>query len=217
MRVARHAAVAAIVLAAAAACAAGLVAVPDGAGASGGATGFAAPPDTPARVVVEAALGQIDVTTTYDPSYVRIPYPGGDVPVDRGVCSDVVIRAFRAAGVDLQRLVHEDMRANFRRYPRRWGLSRPDPNIDHRRVPNLMVFFERRGAAVPVSADPGDYRAGDVVSWDLGGGVPHIGIVTGDVDPVSGRPRIVHNIGQGARLEDVVFAWTVTGHFRYFR
>lgn len=168
------------------------------------------------RAVVEAARGQVGVTTLYDPAYVQLAYPGGDVPRERGVCTDVVIRAFRAAGVDLQQTVHEDMRRSFKAYPKRWGLSRPDPNIDHRRVPNLMVYFERQGKSVAISAESAEYLAGDVVTWDLGGGVPHIGVVSTDVDPVTNRRLIVHNIGQGARLEDVLFSWTITGHYRYF-
>lgn len=168
------------------------------------------------RIVVDAAMRQIGVTKIYDPAYVRIGYPGGDVPSDRGVCTDVVIRAFRSAGVDLQQAVHEDMRRNFKAYPRRWGLSRPDSNIDHRRVPNLAVFFERRTASVGIGNDPDGYAAGDVVTWDLGGGVPHIGIVTDVVDPATSRRLVVHNIGQGAALEDVLFAWKITGHYRYF-
>ena len=168
------------------------------------------------RAVVDAARGQVNVTTIYDPAYVQLAYPGGDVPRDRGVCTDVVIRAFRAAGVDLQQAVHEDMRRAFKAYPRRWGLSRPDTNIDHRRVPNLMVYFERQGKSVEIGSDSAEYLAGDLVTWDLGGGVPHIGVVTADVDPASNRRLIVHNIGQGAKLEDVLFSWKITGHYRYF-
>ena len=168
------------------------------------------------RIVVDAAMSQIGVTTIYDPAYVRIGYPGGDVPRDRGVCTDVVIRAFRSAGVDLQQAVHEDMRRNFKAYPKRWGLSRPDSNIDHRRVPNLAVYFERQRASVGIGDDPAGYAAGDVVAWDLGGGVPHIGIVTDAVDASTSRRLVVHNIGQGAALEDVLFAWKITGHYRYF-
>lgn len=168
------------------------------------------------RAVVDAARGQVNVTTIYDPAYVQLAYPGGDVPRDRGVCTDVVIRAFRAAGVDLQQVVHEDMRRAFKAYPKRWGLSRPDTNIDHRRVPNLMVYFERQGKSVAIGSDSAEYLAGDLVTWDLGGGVPHIGVVTADVDPASNRRLIVHNIGQGAKLEDVLFSWKITGHYRYF-
>ena len=150
-----------------------------------------------------AAAKQVGVTVRYDPSYAQLRYPGGDVPVDRGVCSDVVIRAFRTIGVDLQREVHEDMRANFRVYPKMWGLSAPDANIDHRRVPNLMKFFERRGK---VARQP--FAAGDVVAWRLPGGLYHIGIVA---DP----PYVVHNIGRGAQREDILFAYPIIGHYRW--
>ncbi|MGP8157728.1 MAG: DUF1287 domain-containing protein [Candidatus Acidiferrales bacterium] len=152
----------------------------------------------------------------YDPSYVRIPYPGGDVPSDTGVCTDEVIRAYRALGVDLQKEVHEDMVQNFSAYPRRWPWSRPDANIDHRRVPNLMVFFRRKGESLAVTRSAEDYLPGDLVTWDLGGGVPHIGIVANQKSDVSGRYMVVHNIGQGPRMEDVLFNWEITGHFRYF-
>lgn len=168
------------------------------------------------RKVVDSAREQTAVTTSYDPSYTRIAYPGGDVALTTGACTDVVIRAFRAAGVDLQREVHEDMGRAFAAYPKKWGLARPDTNIDHRRVPNLMRFFERRGKALKISSEPADYLPGDVVAWDLGGGVTHIGVVSDRADPSSGRPWVVHNIGSGARLEDVLFSWTVIGHYRYF-
>lgn len=167
--------------------------------------------------VVAAARAQIGVTVIYDGSYRKIAYPGGDVPIQRGVCTDVLVRAFRAAGVDLQVLVHEDMTRAFGQYPRAWGLARPDANIDHRRVPNLTVFFRRHGLSFRPSADPRDYLAGDVVVWRLPSGVPHIGLVSTAVDRGSGRPLAIHNIGQGTREEDVLFAYPVTGHFRYFR
>ncbi|HEY0591413.1 MAG TPA: DUF1287 domain-containing protein, partial [Thermoanaerobaculia bacterium] len=138
-------------------------------------------------------------------------YPGGDVPPDRGVCSDVVIRAFRAIGVDLQAEVHEDMRRNFRAYPRIWGLRRPDANIDHRRVPNLMVFFDRRGTSLTPDAP---FEAGDVVAWRLPNGLHHIGIVA-RTRTAGGRPLVVHNIGQGARLEDVLDSFEKIGHYRW--
>ncbi|MFZ4602614.1 MAG: DUF1287 domain-containing protein [Caulobacterales bacterium] len=151
----------------------------------------------------------------YDPSYRVIAYPMGDVPDDRGVCADVVIRAFRAAGVDLQVLVHEDMRRAFAAYPKIWGLKRPDRNIDHRRVPNLEAFLTRRGARLQVSTAPRDYVAGDLVSWRLtGSNLPHIGVVSTRAAP-SGRPLIVHNIGAGSKLEDVVFEWPIVGRFRW--
>ena len=166
--------------------------------------------------LVRAGRQQVGVTTLYDGSYRVLAYPGGDVPVERGVCTDVVVRAFRAArAVDLQKLVHEDMRAAFSAYPsrRRWGLSRPDANIDHRRVPNLAVYFQRAGYAVPVSTDAAAYLPGDLVTWDLGGGIPHIGIVSGR-NSSNGMPLIIHNIGSGAREEDLLFRYAITGHFR---
>ena len=169
-------------------------------------------------LVANSARAQVGVTTSYDPAYTRIAYPNGDVPKERGVCTDVVVRAFRAAGVDLQVKVHEDMRANFRAYPRNWGLRRPDSNIDHRRVPNLQRFFQRQGHAVAVSARASEYRTGDVVSWKLPNGLDHIGVVSSTRvggGPES-RPLVVHNIGAGAREEDVLFAWPQTGHYRSF-
>ena len=169
------------------------------------------------RKVVESALEQTRVTTGYTQEYVSLSYPGGDLPAHTGACTDVVIRAFRAVGVDLQKEVHEDMAKSFSAYPRKWGLKKPDRNIDHRRVPKLMTFFERRGRDVGISADASAYLPGDVVAWDLGGGVTHIGIVTAEYDEASGRFLIVHNIGAGARLEDVLFGWKVIGHYRYFR
>lgn len=165
--------------------------------------------------VAAAALAQVGVTRIYDPAYARLAYPNGDVPLERGVCSDVVIRALRRVGVDLQRLVHEDMRAHFADYPRNWGLRRPDRNIDHRRVPNLQRFFARRGLAVPITRDPRDYRAGDLVAYVLPGNLPHIGVVAARRTPDGARPLLVHNIGAGAQLEDVLFAWEIVGHFRW--
>jgi uncharacterized protein YijF (DUF1287 family) len=168
--------------------------------------------------VLSAAHRQVGVTRHYDGSYVRLAYPGGDVPADRGVCTDVVIRALRAAGIDLQQAVHEDMRRDFAAYPRLWGLSRPDRNIDHRRVPNLETWLRRAGHALPVSADATAYRPGDLVSWRLPGGLPHIGIVSDRRAPGgSGRLMVVHNIGAGTRVEDVLLAWPPVGHFRVFR
>jgi uncharacterized protein YijF (DUF1287 family) len=151
----------------------------------------------------------------YDPSYFRIGYPNGDVPADRGVCTDVVIRAYRKLGIDLQQEVHEDMKAAFGRYPHNWGLSRPDPNIDHRRVPNLMTFLKRQGTELKITANEADYRPGDVVCWNLGGGVTHIGIVSNKRSADGQRPLIVHNIGAGQVLEDCLFRFTVIGHYRY--
>lgn len=173
-----------------------------------------------------AALERTKVSVTYDAAYVRIPYPLGDVPSDTGVCTDEVIRSYRALGIDLQQLVHEDMKRAFAKYPQEWGLRRPDRNIDHRRVPNLRVFFSRKGAALPISDKAADYAAGDLVTWDLTGDatdfsggadgrLPHIGIVTEKRTPDGVRPLIVHNIGRGPQLEDILFSYRITGHYRY--
>ncbi len=167
------------------------------------------------RQLVEAGIAQTTYTRSYDPAYVAISYPGGDVPAETGVCTDVVIRAFRKVGVDLQKEVHEDMSQAFAEYPKDWGLTQPDPNIDHRRVPNLIRFFERKGKALPITQDPQDYQPGDVVMWDLGQGNSHTGLVTNIRAEQSGRYSIVHNIGAGAKIEDVVFDWTIIGHYRY--
>jgi uncharacterized protein YijF (DUF1287 family) len=168
--------------------------------------------------LVAAAVERTHHVVRYDPAYVRIPYPGGDVPADTGVCTDEIIRSYRTVGVDLQKEVHEDMVQNFDQYPRRWRwLSNgPDPNIDHRRVPNLMVFFSRKGESLALSSRADDYAPGDIVTWDLGGGVPHVGLVVDQKSHQSGRYMIVHNIGQGPRMEDVLFSWKITGHYRYF-
>jgi uncharacterized protein len=165
----------------------------------------------------DAAIERTHHVVRYDPAYVRIPYPGGDVPSGTGVCTDEVIRSYRDLGIDLQKEVHEDMQANFWAYPNhvRWMLLRTDTNIDHRRVPNLMVFFSRKGEQLPITSSNADYNPGELVSWDLGGGVPHIGIVV-DQKSASGRYMIVHNIGRGPRAEDVLFNWRITGHYRYF-
>jgi uncharacterized protein YijF (DUF1287 family) len=170
------------------------------------------------KQLVAAAIERTHHVVRYDPAYVRIAYPGGDVPVDTGVCTDEIIRSYRRVGVDLQKEVHEDMVRSFGVYPRnwRWLLSRPDPNIDHRRVPNLMVFFARKGELLPLSGRAEEYTPGDLVTWDLGGGVPHIGIVVDQKSAKSGHNMVVHNIGQGPRMEDVLFNWKVTGHYRYF-
>ena len=168
--------------------------------------------------LIAAAVERTHHVVRYDPAYVRISYPGGDVPADTGVCTDEIIRSYRSVGVDLQKEVHEDMVRNFDLYPRRWRwvLSRPDPNIDHRRVPNLMVFFARKGESLPLSGRADDYAPGDLVTWDLGGGVPHVGVIVDQKSAKSGRYMIVHNIGQGPRMEDIIFNWKVTGHYRYF-
>jgi len=170
------------------------------------------------RRFVAAAIERTHHSVRHVSTYVRIPYPGGDVPPDTGVCTDEVIRSYRAVGVDLQKEVHEDMLRNFAAYPnkRRWFLAHPDSNIDHRRVPNLMVFFQRKGEFLPVTDYPQDYSPGDLVTWDLGGNVPHIGIVVDQKARWSGRYMIVHNIGEEPKMEDVLFNWKITGHYRYF-
>jgi hypothetical protein len=169
------------------------------------------------KKILENAVRQTEITKTYDPNYVVISYPNGDVPMETGVCTDVVIRAFRGAGVDLQREVHEDMRDNFSAYPKKWNLPKPDTNIDHRRVPNLQTFFERKGKSLPVTKNAENYKPGDVVSWDLDGkGLTHIGIVSNILNENTGHFLIIHNIGAGAKAEDVLFDWKITGHFRYF-
>ena len=169
------------------------------------------------KKLLESAFKQIEITRNYDPNYVVIAYPNGDVPMETGVCSDVVIRAFRAAGVDLQKEVHEDMQGNFAVYPNKWSLPKPDANIDHRRVPNLQTFFERKGKSLPITESSEDYKPGDIVSWDLNGkGMTHIGLVSNIFNENTGRYSIIHNIGAGVRLEDVIFDWKITGHYRYF-
>ncbi len=166
--------------------------------------------------LVEAAIERTTQQVRYDPAYFSIGYPGGDVPPEVGVCTDEVIRSYRKVGVDLQKEVHEDMARNFRLYPRKWGLKKTDTNIDHRRVPNLMVFFERQGAALPLTVDARDYKPGDIVTWDLGAQLTHIGIVVNVPSPADERRLlIVHNIGAGPQMEDVLFNWKITGHYRY--
>ena len=151
----------------------------------------------------------------YDPGYFTISYPNGDVPANKGVCTDVVIRAYRKLGIDLQKEVHEDMKANFGKYPKIWGLTRPDRNIDHRRVPNLMTFFARHGRVKKISQEAGDYLPGDIVCWNLGGAVTHIGMVSNCKSPDGKRYMIVHNIGAGQVLEDCLFRFTIIGHYCY--
>lgn len=164
--------------------------------------------------LAEAAADRVGRGVVYDGAYRRIAYPMGDVAPDRGVCTDLVVRAYRAMGVDLQQLVHLDMRKAFSRYPKIWGLSRPDPNIDHRRVPNLEAFLTRQGARLPPSEDASDYRPGDLVSYRLANGRPHIAVVADQTGP-SGRPMIAHNIGAGPQVEDALFDYRITGRFRY--
>jgi uncharacterized protein len=171
---------------------------------------------------VAAAIERTHHVVRYDPAYVRIPYPGGDVPASTGVCTDEVIRAYRAVGVDLQKEVHIDMFNHPSAYPRKWpnasrfpNRASTDPNIDHRRVPNLMVFFSRHGQTLPLSTDARDYHPGELVAWNLGAGITHIGMVVDKKSPQSGRYLIVHNIGQGPQMEDVLFNWKIIGHYRY--
>ncbi|MFY7730749.1 MAG: DUF1287 domain-containing protein [Flavobacterium sp.] len=161
-----------------------------------------------------AALSIVNPNVRYDADYTKIAYPNGDVARDRGVCTDVVIRSYRKLGIDLQKEVHEDMAANFSKYPKSWGLQGTDTNIDHRRVPNLEVFFSRKGKSLPVSKNPADYKPGDIVSWRLPSGRPHIGIVV-DKKGAGGRYKMVHNIGYGQALEDCLFEYTINGHYRY--
>lgn len=168
------------------------------------------------RKFIDAAVAQVGVTTGYDPSYVALDYPGGDVAKETGVCSDVIVRAFRAVDIDLQKEIHEDMSRSWADYPKRWGLSRPDRNIDHRRVPNISTYFKRKGKSLSISNNADDYQPGDLVTWDLGGGIDHIGIVTDALSSQGGPPLIAHNVGAGAKVEDVLFRWRITGHFRYF-
>ena len=167
--------------------------------------------------VIDGALAQVGKTRSYDSAYRQLQYPNGDVPLETGVCSDVVVRAFRRAGLDLQQLVHDDMRAHFASYPQLWGLRGPDANIDHRRVPNLATFFRRQGKSLAVTHRGEDYAPGDVVVWRLpGNGLAHIGLVS-DRRATTDRYLVVHNIGYGTQVEDVLFAYEITGHFRWFR
>ncbi|MBU2870603.1 DUF1287 domain-containing protein [Colwellia sp. E2M01] len=167
--------------------------------------------------IVSSLLERTTHQVTYDGAYISIPYPNGDVPSNIGVCTDVIIRAYRKIGTDLQQLVHEDMRANFLLYPskRIWGLNSTDKNIDHRRVPNLQTFFTRHGQSLTISTNHDDYAAGDIVTWMLPGNLPHIGMVIDQVNPKTGDPMIVHNIGQGPKVEDMIFDFTITGHYRF--
>lgn len=166
--------------------------------------------------LVQAAFVQIGVTISYDPAYEKIGYPNGDVPIDRGVCTDVVIRALRKVGVDLQVLVHDDKKKSPDAYPREWGNIPPDPNIDHRRVPNLMTFFRRQRKEVAMTHNGIDYLPGDIVVWRLPSGLLHVGMVTDQFVPGTDRPLMVHNIGHGAQCEDALFKFTLVGHYRWF-
>lgn len=165
--------------------------------------------------LADAALKQTESFVLYDPSYEKLPYPGGDVAQSRGVCADVVIRAYRALSIDLQVLVHEDMKRAFALYPRIWGLSKPDTSIDHRRVPNLMTYFRRKGSSLRVTNDPADYLPGDLVTWVVDGNRPHIGVVARAFNSEKTQRLIIHNIGWGVKREDRLFEWPITGHFRF--
>jgi len=168
-----------------------------------------------ADAVVRAAQERTRADVRYDPKYVSLTYPGGDVPADTGVCTDVIIRTYRNAfGFDFQRAVHEDMKRKFSAYPKIWGLKRPDKNIDHRRVPNLETYLKRAGAAVPITKNAEDYKPGDIVTWRLGGRLPHIGIVS-DKKTMWGTPLIIHNVGAGPVEDDLLFNTDIHGHFRY--
>ncbi|WP_313804199.1 DUF1287 domain-containing protein [Flavobacterium sp.] len=165
----------------------------------------------------DAALVLTKDKVTYDPAYVAIQYPNGDVPKNKGVCTDVVIRAYRKLGIDLQKEVHEDMKANFSKYPnlKKWGLKKTDTNIDHRRVPNLEVFFSRKGTELAISENAKDYKTGELVTWMINDKLPHIGIVTNKKSPDGKRPMIVHNVGAGQVLEDCLFSYKIVGHYKY--
>ena len=163
----------------------------------------------------DAALVLTKQQVTYDPSYYSISYPNGDIPNSKGVCTDVIIRAYRMLDIDLQREVHEDMKANFNKYPKIWRLTSTDKNIDHRRVPNLMKFFERHGSVKVKSTNSSDYLPGDIVCWNLSGGITHIGIVINKRTNDGKRNLIVHNIGAGQVIEDCLFDFKIIGHYRY--
>jgi hypothetical protein len=170
--------------------------------------------ETFASRLVHAAHNRPSQRVRYDPAYVKLDYPGGDVPADTGVCTDEVIRCYRALGFDLQKLVHEDMKRAFSAYPKNWGLSTTDKNIDHRRVPNLQTFFKRQKASLPVTQNPADYLPGDLITCTVAGRLPHIALVVPAPDG-SERPWIVHNIGQGPQCEDRLFEFPLTGHYRW--
>jgi uncharacterized protein YijF (DUF1287 family) len=171
--------------------------------------------DSFAIKLVKAAQERTKSTVRYDGEYLAITYPMGDVPLSQGVCTDLIVRAYRALDIDLQQLVHEDMRANFSKYPNHWGLRATDTNIDHRRVPNLQTFFSRHGQELKISQDVEDYIEGDLVTWKLPGNLPHIGMVSNQFVQDSARPKIIHNIGRGPVEDDILFKYEITGHYRY--
>lgn len=163
--------------------------------------------------LISSAREQIGITRYYDPAYVVLSYPGGDVPIERGVCTDVLIRALRQQNIDLQVLVNQDMKSHFSQYPKIWGLKSTDRNIDHRRVPNLETFFTRQKMKRTEIQQASDFKPGDIVTWRLPGNLPHIGIVS-DRYAKTGNPLIIHNVGRGTQEEDVLFSWPITAHFR---
>ena len=171
---------------------------------------------TPNEKLIAAAIEQVGITTEYDPAYAKLTFPNGDVPLKTGVCADVVVRAFRQAAVDLQKEINSDMKRSFAKYPKKWSAKSADANIDHRRVPNLMTWFERQGKTQPLSTEPKDYLPGDVVAWDLGKGLTHIGLLSDVKNSGQNNYLIIHNIGAGAQLEDRLFEWKIIGHYRYF-
>lgn len=171
-----------------------------------------------AEKLSNAAISIIDPSIDYDPAYFSIEYPNGDVPKNKGVCTDVIIRSYRKLGIDLQKEVHEDMIENFSKYPNleKWGMTKTDTNIDHRRVPNLEIFFERNGQKLSVTQDPKDYKTGEIVTWLINNKLPHIGIVTSKKSSDGKRNLIVHNVGNGQVLQDCLFEYKIVGHYRYW-
>jgi len=167
----------------------------------------------------EAAISIINPEIEYDPAYFSIAYPNGDIPKNKGVCTDVIIRSYRKLGIDLQKEVHEDLKSHFALYPnlKKWGLKSADKNIDHRRVPNLEVFFTRKGEKLIISENPKDYKTGELVTWMINGKLPHIGIVTNKKSSDGKRPMIVHNVGAGQVLQDCLFSYEIVGHFKYIK
>jgi uncharacterized protein len=165
--------------------------------------------------LADSAFTLTFLNVTYLPAYVVIPYPNGDVPPKTGVCSDVIIRAYRKLGIDLQKEVHVDMVANFPLYPKLWNMKKPDANIDHRRVPNLMTYFKRHGLSLKITKKPNDYLPGDIVCWKLAEGITHIGLVSNKLASNGNTYQIIHNIGNGQQLEDCLFDFTIIGHYRY--
>ena len=167
------------------------------------------------KKISDAAITLTKDKVVYNGAYVSIPYPNGDVPKSQGVCTDVIIRAYRKLGIDLQKEVHEDMKSNFSKYPKTWGLTKTDTNIDHRRVPNLETFFTRKGQKLPITKNPSDYKTGEMVTWMINDKLPHIGIVTNLKSRDGKRNLIVHNVGGGQVLEDCLFSYKIVGHYKY--